>query len=63
MNDLQLTHLDGTSRPDGHPDHMPYVCTTTGRVCIDRVPCTQEEIRDCGDALQAIYNARREAGG
>jgi hypothetical protein len=47
----------GAGRPADRPDYMPYICTTTGRVCIDRVPCTEEEIRACGDALRAIYTA------
>jgi hypothetical protein len=51
----------GDGRPDGIPDYMPYVCATTGRVCIDRLPVTNDEVRACGDALTAIYNARVEA--
>lgn len=47
-------------RPEGHPDYMPYLCPDSGRVCIDRLPSTQEEIRESGDALVAIYNAQME---
>jgi hypothetical protein len=44
-----------TGRPAGHPEHLPYICRFSGRVCIDRVPNTEEEVRACGDALRAIY--------
>ena len=47
-------------RPKGHAEHMPYLCPHSGRVCIDRLPNTQEEVRACGDALVAFYNAQME---
>lgn len=56
-------HPSGEGRPEGVPDFMPYVSASIGQVCIDRLPCTQEEIRACGDALTAIYSARREVQG
>jgi hypothetical protein len=51
----------GKTRPRGLAEHLPYVDPTTGRVHIDRLPVTREEVRACGDALQAIYTARVEA--
>jgi hypothetical protein len=51
----------GAGRPADLPDYMPYICATTGRVCIDRVPNTDQEVRACGDALQRIYIARSGA--
>ena len=35
----------GTSRPAGHPDHLPYRDPDTDCIHLDRAPCTLEEIR------------------
>lgn len=47
-------------RPEGYAEYMPYLCPDSGRVCIDRLPNTTEEVRACGDALVAFYNAQME---
>ena len=51
----------GKSRPRDLAEHLPYICSESGRVCIDRLPVTLEEVRACGDALTAIYAARLQA--
>ncbi len=40
---------------------MPYVCSETGAVRLDVVPCTPEQIRQTGDRLREIYAAIQEA--
>ena len=45
-----------STRPHTIPDHIPYICGRTGKLRIDRVPITPDEIRECGDALQAHYS-------
>lgn len=49
--------LAGGERPPGHADHMPYLCARTGAVCIDRLPVTEAEVRQAGEALQAIHRS------
>ncbi len=55
MNDAPST------RPEGLEPHMPYVCSETGAVRLDVVPCTPEQIRQTGDRLREIYAAIQEA--
>lgn len=59
----QPIHLDPaieSTRPHVIPDYIPYVCGRTGKLRIDRVPITSDEIRECGDALQAHYSQGEE---
>lgn len=44
-----------STRPEGLPDHIAYLCPAINRVRIDRLPTTQGEIRECGEALVALY--------
>ena len=50
-----------STRPEAIPDHIAYLCTTTNRVRIDRLPTTLEEIRECGDALAVLYMKQEES--
>ena len=57
---IHLSAAIESTRPHTIPDHIPYICGRTGKVRIDRVPITQEEIRECGDWLTAYYAQQGE---
>lgn len=49
------TFLTGGTRPEGHPEHIPYVCIRTGAICLDRLPVTQAEVKACSEALEQMH--------
>jgi len=50
-----------STRPEGLEPHIPYICPQTGRVRMDVLPTTPEQVREVGLRLQEIYGQAQEA--
>lgn len=44
-----------STRPAPLPEHLPYYCHQTGKLRIDRLPVTLEEVWECQSALADMY--------
>lgn len=44
-----------STRPQPLPEHLPYYCHVTGKIRIDRLPVTLDEVRECQAALSRMY--------